>query len=141
MLAELKRTHDNLSELLTQLESLTAGVFDDAAVTDTRWKLTRESNRRKKLLETVIFPHLLSKATGAEAQRISDLKVEAARLAAESSAHIGLWTRKRIALDWSGYQRASRQVRNSMRERITSERAVLYPLLDRNPGRIGNSAG
>jgi len=132
MLVELKSLHSELLDLLARMEALTAEHFDEHAVADARWKLTRASNRRRRFLEEVVYPHLLARISPGEALRIKDLQGNAGASRAASSAHIRHWTPEHIARDWTGYQRASNAMRASMRERIAKEKSVIYPLLERN---------
>lgn len=133
MLIQLKEAHNNLIAIADELECLSVAHFDERAVAHARWRLARERNKRIRLIEGAIVPHLLARVSPAEAHEISELQGAGAALATAISAHIGEWTPKRIALDWSGFQQSSRQIRTLMLERVANERSVFYPLLERYP--------
>ena len=130
MLTELKAIHDQLRQAIAELAAVvTQPEMNDEALTAARLKLTRASRRRRSLIDSSIYP-LLHDIPAAEAARLEELRLEAARLAAQSSDHIGRWTMRTITADWPGYQRASAAMRASMLKRIEREAAILYPLLD-----------
>lgn len=130
VLTQLKALHAELREAIGALEAVVARpTFDDAAVSAARLRLSRLSSRRRSMIECSIFP-LLHDVAPVDATRIADLRLETAKLLVQSSEHIGRWTMREIAADWSGYQRASAEMRRSMIRRIQREAAVLYPLLE-----------
>lgn len=102
---------------------------DYAALAAARLKLTKLSRRRRSLIDCTICP-ALHNAPQPGAAALADLLFEGARLTVESSEHIGPWTISAIRADWTGYQRASSEMRASMLRRIDREAAVLYPLLE-----------
>jgi hypothetical protein len=130
VLTELKAIHDQLREAIAELAAVvTQPEMNDAALTAARLKLTRMSRRRRSLIDSSIYP-LLYDLPAAEAVGLEELRLEAGRLAAQSSDHIGRWTMRTITADWPGYQRASAAMRASMLKRIEREAAILYPLLE-----------
>jgi len=130
VLTELKAIHDHLREAISELAAVvTQPEMNDAALTAARLKLTRASRRRRSLIESSIYP-LLHDVPAPEATRLEELRLEAARMAVQSSDHIGRWTMRTISADWSGYQRASAAMRASMLNRIEREATIIYPLLE-----------
>lgn len=131
MLSELRHVHIELLEAIAELEALVnAEVRDEAALGIVRYKLTRISGRRRTLVDAVcdrVGPGL----EGVEADQFK--LFTAARLGqrALSSKHIAAWGLRDIVRDWSGYRAASTLMRAAMREQITVERLILYPLLER----------
>ena len=51
-----------------------------------------------------------------------------------STQHIGSWTLRQIADRWPDYCAASTRMRADMRQRIRSEKEVIYPLLAEQQG-------
>jgi hypothetical protein len=130
VLTELKDIHSQLRDAIAELAAVvTRSERDDEALTAARLKLTRLSRRRRSFIDCSIFPQLLD-VPAADAARLEELRLEAARLAVQSSNHIGQWTMRSITADWAGYQRASAAMRASMLKRIEREAAILYPLLE-----------
>jgi hypothetical protein len=130
VLTLLKDIHAELREAIKALEVAVSGPTPDReTLSAARLRLTRLSSRRRTMIEGSILP-LLRDLSPDQEQRIADLRLETARLVAESSKHIGHWTMRTICADWEGYQRASALMRRSMIRRIQQEAAVLYPLLE-----------
>jgi hypothetical protein len=130
VLSELKTVHAELRGGIAELAALEDGAeLDEAALATARLKLTKLSRRRQSLIDNVICP-ALQDAPQPGAAALADLLFENARLAGKSSEHIGRWTMSAIRADWTGYQRASAEMRTSMLRRIDREAAVLYPLLE-----------
>jgi hypothetical protein len=130
MLHDLKAIHAELRHAIAELESiLSRPAPQDELLSAARLRLSRLSSRRRSMIECQIFP-LLHDVASEPARQIADLRLETASLLVKSSQHIGQWTMRAIAADWSGYQRASADMRASMLDRIRREAAILYPLLE-----------
>ena len=135
MLSQLKALH---AELRLAIAALAVEVAksepDHDRLPAARLKLTRLSGRRKSLIECSIAP-ILHNAPTEDARRIADLRYESAAIAVGTSEHIARWTTRTIVADWSGYQRASADMRRAMLRRIDQEAAVFYPLLETESAR------
>jgi hypothetical protein len=130
MLAELKEIHEDLLATIAAIEAIVEQSTPDRVnLTSARYKLTRINGRRRKFLAEKVYPRLES-LSPAHAQRAAALRNGAASLLAASAQHIARWSVEHIVANWTDYQRASAAIRASMRERIATERAVLYPLLE-----------
>lgn len=131
MLAELKQAHEALLACIAELEKLTRDKKPDPErLASVRWRLSRSSARRRKLVETacdllMADPRTIDKA------RVEALRQESAATVSASSRHVGRWTMANILDDWSGYCEASAEMREAMRNRIAREQYALYPLLER----------
>ncbi|WP_343519779.1 hypothetical protein [Sphingomonas sp.] len=131
MLAELKRAHETLLSCLEELERLAeADVPDPAKLASVRWKLSRASGDRRKLVEAAC-DLLLGSANMIDRSRAAALRAESAEMIAASSRHVGRWTMNEVLADWEGYRAASAAIRGAMRGRIAQEQRALYPLLER----------
>jgi hypothetical protein len=131
MLPDLQRLHEQLSAAIADLADLTAQTWPDrAGITRVRWKLSRASRLRLKLLEETVYPFLLKGAIPEDARHVSDLRRANAAVLAASREHIATWTIERVIADWSGYRAASADMRALMTARIQWERKILYTLLD-----------
>ncbi len=131
MLVELKQAHKALLGCIDELELLTsADVPDQQKLASVRWKLSRESVQRRRLVEAAC-DWLMTGATQTESARVAALRDDSAATVAESSRHVGTWTMDRIIADWDGYRAASATMRTVMRRRIKQEQQTLYPLLER----------
>ncbi len=131
MLTELKRAHETLLACIDTLEALTKDDTPDAQkLARMRWKLSRSSVQRRRLVEAAC-DWLLANVTVIESSRIAALREKSADIVASSSRHVGRWTMAQILADWNGYREASAAMRKSMRTRIAQEQRALYPLLER----------
>jgi hypothetical protein len=129
MLNQIKSLHEELLSLIAELEVLTAADTPNSSqLTQVRWKLTRASSRRSKLLEDAVFPALIN-ASAAGAAQMLELRESSSDLRSASSQHIAEWTVSNIQADWQGYRKASEGMRASMKRRIAVEKRILYPLL------------
>lgn len=132
MLTELEGAHSELLDLIAQLEAMTGHDAPDRdALAGIRWKLSRASGRRLKLLEKDIYPALLALAIEEEARSVANLRDGYPPVFAASRRHVAAWSIEAVMADWPGYCRASAEMREQMRMRIGMEQALLYPLLAR----------
>ena len=131
MLSELKRAHETLLACIDELEALTKNDTPDAQkLASVRWKLSRASVQRRRLVEGAC-DLLMTDATLIASTRITALRGESADTVAASSRHVGRWTMDQVLADWDGYRDASASMRKAMRGRIAREQLALYPLLER----------
>lgn len=127
MLGELREAHEALLGGIQELEEATrAAVPDRSVLAAIRWRLSRASGRRRRLVDQACA----ELRSGAPAQ-IDRLRENSADLLSASSRHVGTWTIEQVLADWDGYRTASTAMRAAMRKRILEEKAVLYPLLER----------
>lgn len=131
MLAELRDAHNSLLAGIQELEDAAkADVPDPSLLATIRWRLSRASSHRRRLVEEA-SAQLLEQAPAA-APEIGRLRENNAEMLFASSRHVGGWPIARITGDWDGYRLASAEMRRSMRTRIGLEQAILYPLLERS---------
>lgn len=130
MLSQLMRLHDELREAIRHLAIVVGEpTLDKDALSSARLRVTKLSRQRRSLIQCTVLPSLHD-VPPQEAERIDQLVLEASGLAVASSEHIARWTMAAISADWTGYQRASAEMRASMLKRIRLEAAVLYPILE-----------
>ena len=128
-MADLRTLHEDLLTALAQMEALTAQPgFDEAELSRLRYRLSRISGERRRLVEQLCVT-LGAQASGAEAARIAALRESNLRARTASTAHIGAWSLRDVIANWPGYCRASAEMRAIMRAQIAAEKAVLYPRL------------
>ena len=129
MLTELERIHDELLQCIVTLEEVVARpVPDKEYIAAARWKLTRASGRRRRLLTERVYP-TLEAFPATNTPKLQELRSEAASQLTVSSRHIAKWTVDQIVANWPEYQRASGAMTAIMRKRMVVEKIVLYPLL------------
>jgi hypothetical protein len=129
MLTELKRIHDELLQCIVTLEEVVARpIPDKEGIATARWKLTRASGRRRRLLTERVYP-ALEAVPVVNTPKLQELRSEGNSQLATSSRHIAKWTVDQIVANWSEYQRASAAMTAIMRKRMAVEKIVLYPLL------------
>lgn len=126
---ELQTLHEQLLEMLDELEALCARPnADEAALASLRYRLTRTSGARRKLVETLCVElQMALPQTGIPPIRA--LRESNVAAMTSSSDHIGTWSLRQIMKDWPGYCHASRQIQQSMRNQIELEKTTLYPYL------------
>jgi hypothetical protein len=128
-MSDLETLHGELLEMLDTLEALCASSTpDESALAALRYRLTRTSGARRKLVETlcVELQMTLPKAEIAPIRALREANIAAMT---SSSDHIGTWSLRQVMKDWSGYCLASKQIRRAMREQIALEQDTLYPYL------------
>lgn len=130
LLSELRVAHDNLLSAMDAMNSATSvAVPDRDCYTNARWRLSQASLRRRTLWGK-IFQHLLAGAAPSAVEALKLLDMANRDMLHLSAAHVGKWTTASIELDWRGYCGASRAVRWKMKACITTEKRILYPLLE-----------
>jgi hypothetical protein len=126
---ELQALHEQLLGMIDELEALCARPApDEAALAGLRYRLTRTSGARRKLIETLCV-QLRSTLPETEVAPIRALRESNVAAMTSSSDHIGTWSLREIMKNWSGYCQASQQIRRSMRDQIELEKTTLYPHL------------
>lgn len=129
-MSELKILHQQLRQLLDTLETMTAQAApDEVALASLRYRLTRTSTARRKLVESICL-ELEPRLTGKAAEQVRALRQSLSAGFASSSGHIITWSMAEVVQDWSGYCRASLEVRRAMRDQIERERIVLGRHID-----------
>ena len=128
-MADLRTLHEELLAALAEMEALTARpTFDNAELSRLRYRLSRVSGERRKLVEQLCIT-LAGQAIGAQAERLRALRESNLEARGASNVHIGAWSLKQVTADWEGYCRASAKIRAIMRAQIAAEKAALYPRL------------
>jgi hypothetical protein len=132
-MSELSQLHDELASAIADLAAVTArDAPDEAALASVRYKLTRTSTARRRLVETLcakFAPHVLPP----QAEQLRALQGDTGALRANSSRHIADWSPRDIVKNWRGYCEASAVMRAGMLKQIEREKALLYPLLEGTP--------
>jgi hypothetical protein len=132
MLAKLKMLHSEILDRLVELDQLVASNEPQIdRLMSVRHALTRASRARTMLLETEIYPSLLSAPDIKQADDIRRLQADGKADLATSSQHIGRWSLRTITKEWDQYRMASNTMRSAMRRRIKAEQDLLYPPLAR----------
>lgn len=128
VLADLRELHRELTEEIGNMERVvTTAVPELPVYTRTRWRLSSASRRRSQVVNEAIA--LLPSSGRALSSAVAALTRDGAMLARMSSEHTQRWSLEATLADWSGYGRASGDIRLAMRRRIQQEKATLYPLL------------
>jgi hypothetical protein len=132
-MSELSQLHDDLVAAIAELAAVTArDAPDEAALASVRYRLTRTSTARRRLVES-LCTQFAPQVPPAQAEQLRTLQGDTGALRATSSQHIADWSPRDIAKDWRGYCTASAAMRASMLRQIEREKALLYPLLEGTP--------
>ena len=133
-MSELHDLHVQLLLMLDELEALTANPGpDEAALAGLRYRLTRTSGARRRLVDALcvdLKPRLVQDEQAA-LQALHETNTAAMTA---SSEHIGTWSLREVVKNWPGYCQASSALRRSMRAQIETEKALLYPHLQEGDG-------
>ncbi len=136
MLGQLKLLHAQILAKLDELELLTRENTPPMdRLSAVRLALTRASRNRSALLER-LYGQVLERASPKQKAELEALKNEAKDNLILSSQHIGSWTVREIIARWPDYCAASKDMRAAMRQRISREVELIYPLLDQIPSPI-----
>jgi hypothetical protein len=128
-MSDLRMLHDELLQMLDELEGLTARAApDEAAIAAVRYRLTRTSGARRRLVEALCLELQLAVPESAAAA-LEELHAATAAATVMSADHISRWSLREIMKDWQGYCRASEVMRAAIRGQVAEEKRVLYPLL------------
>lgn len=142
-MSDLQTLHEQLLAMLEELKDLTAQPApDEAALASLRYRLTRVSGARRRLVDSLCVELQLALPPG-EAAAVRALREASIAAMTSSSDHIGTWSLRQLAKDWPGYCQASEQVRSAMRAQIDAEKTVLYPYLEsrQSPDARGQAMG
>ena len=130
MLAQLERLHSELLTAISAMQRLAAGpVPERALLADARLKISRASQSRSRFVELDVYPALLQRLSGGDAEPVWRLRAEGIAMRALSTAHVARWTIESAISNWEEYRAASMAMTASMRSRIAAEKATLYRLL------------
>jgi hypothetical protein len=128
-MSELHTLHAQLLQMLDELEALTARPApDEAALASLRYRLTRTSSARRKLIDALCVELKGTVAPG-DASALNALHESNTAAMTASSDHISTWSLRELVKDWPGYCQASQGMRRAMRAQIEVEKAALYPHL------------
>ena len=128
-LAQLTSIHDDLLGTIQKLDAVTrCDRPDPSELGIARWKLTRASRARWRILDDVIYPEI-ERRSFVSRPDVTRLRSADAAIRTNSSNHIAKWDAECVLRQWPEYQAASAGVIASMRDRVAQEQAVLYPLL------------
>jgi hypothetical protein len=129
-LNSLKEAHSKLIRAMVVLDELTRGPLpSQQRLIDVRWMVGKASLERR-LLWGRIHAHLARTAGPAADLNLHKLQDTDIALLRASALHVRRWTTDAVLEDWTGYRRASSQMRRKMAHAIAVERRLLYPLLD-----------
>jgi len=128
-MSDLPALHDALIATIAELAALTArDAPDEAPIASTRYKLTRLSTARRRLIDS-LCAELLPRLSPGDAARIRQFQEAHAAQRGTSSRHISDWSPREIVKNWPGYCAASAAMRAAMLAQIEREKALLYPLI------------
>jgi hypothetical protein len=129
MLEQLRRLHADILAKLDALDALTSLPQPPMdRLPALRQALTRSSRARTMLLERA-YDQLIADAPPARKAGLELLRAQGKDNLITSTQHIGSWTLRQIADRWPDYCAASTKIRADMRQRIRSEKELIYPLL------------
>lgn len=129
-IGELRRQHQELGEIATQLSRAVANNAVPQSVGALRWQLARLLMGHLALEDRIFYPavqRMADEHVRATAQR---LQTEIAPLAGAFSAYMADWNEDRIHREWAGFCAETRDILDSLGSRIDKEERILYPLVN-----------
>jgi hypothetical protein len=128
-MSDLRQLHRDLLEAIDALAELTSRTNpDEAALATVRYRLSRLSGERRRMVEALCV-ELGPQMTLTDAAALRSLREDTAATRFESSAHVTGWSLRDVVKDWPGYCAASAKMRQSMLQQIEREKQLLYPHL------------
>ena len=134
MLAEFKAVHDELEAAMNELDQLTRDEAPNQfAVANARARLGKASGKRRALFD-MACNYLSKHAAPADAAKLRQIRELNATQLEASTKHIGAWGLRQLVENWPEYVRTAAPMRQSMRDLIAADRAVLLPMIERQAG-------
>lgn len=126
-----RRAHEALLDAIDALDRLAEeDEPDEPRLTSARYRLSRLSTERRQLVARLCAQLLLQLAEQ-EAAQLRAFQKRQEQVLTQSLDHVHSWSMREILSDWDGYRMASGRMRQSLRDQVAEERALLYPLLGR----------
>lgn len=129
LLGELREAHSSVRDCLREMDVLTSrGELNLVELTSARFRISKASLARRSLFTTACVALGKLGSEGGKAV-VESLRRLDGQMRVKSMSHVGHWTANSIASDWLGYCAASRELRADMEKQLTTEEALLFPLL------------
>ena len=131
-LAKLRQDHAELVTIVRQISACVALLSPPPQLElfNLRRQLSSTLIAHLKAEDWVLYPRLAKSGDDKVATTAQAFSEEMGGLAAAFSAYNEKWTATAIANDWSGYCADTREVMETLTNRITRENRELYPLLE-----------
>lgn len=132
LLAALRAVHRQIEVALGEIEATTTtgGGPDLARVSAFRLRIAQANLARGQVAQKA-RRHLLSRASKREADALWELERHERMHFQSVSDLVRRWTPERVYANWTGYCEESAAIRDSIRQSVTREKTLLYPLLER----------
>jgi hypothetical protein len=131
LLAGLQAAHRQIEATLDEIDSIGGhGVPNAAQFINARLRAGQAILAGRQIAMKVCS-HLISLATKNDAEQIRELQRRDGERSGLVSNHVRRWTPDAMRDDWQGYCDASRKMRDGVREIVSAEKKLLYPLLQR----------
>jgi hypothetical protein len=129
LLADLRAAHRQIEATLDEIDSIGGhGAPNAAQFINARLRVGQAILASRQIAMNVCS-HLISLATKNDAEQIRELQRRDGEQSKLVSNHVRRWTPNAIRDDWQGYCDASRKMREGVREIVSAEKKLLYPLL------------
>lgn len=133
LLAALRAAHRQVEWAPGEIEATTINETPDLPrVSAFRLRIGQANLARGKIVQKV-RRHLASRASKRDADALRDLERFERMHFQSVSELVRRWTPERVFANWQGYCEESAAIRENIRQSINREKALLYPLLERNP--------
>ena len=127
--AQLRAAHRTLIACIEEMEAVTSKPHPEG-YHGARFRISHASLNRRKLFHALCSA-LEPALSARDAETIRALREADKEMLARSARHVSRWTPAEIALDWTAYCAASRNIRSLMLSHIEREEAVLLRIVDR----------
>lgn len=129
LLAALQAAHRQIESALNGIEAVGATEIPDLAKFSAARLKIGQLNLVRRQIARKVFSHLISVTSAEQGESLRAMQRRDLELSQLLSEHIGHWTPTAIQIDWQGYCDAAKKMRNQLREMVSLERSILYPLL------------
>lgn len=139
LLDGLKEAHASVRECLDEMKGITSrNQVNRLELTNARFRISRASLNRRTIFNAACN-EIARDGAAHEKTVIRDLRQFDLEMGSKSAAHVAHWTSERIEFDWSGYCAASQRLRAEMAVHLTTQEALLWPMLSPSRQRRGTA--
>ncbi len=126
---ELKRQHDEISRVATQLSEAVGDENAPRQVARLRWQLARLLMTHLALEDRLLYPAAMHSSHDEARRTAMTMQQEMGDLAAHFSSYMTAWSDDRILREWPTFCAQTRAVLAALGDRVDCENRILYPLV------------
>lgn len=129
MLAELEDVREELFLALGAMDAVTGSSDADRYQVSAKRLRLSQVGLKSSTAWGLMYQYLMPRIDPGAAAALGSLQRNHLEMMRHSSVHIGEWTLDRIEADWNGYRDSYRSLRSKLTTHMSSEKRLLYPIL------------